>query len=150
MQAGLDSLAAVDLRNAVAAAFAVELPATAAFDYPTAAALAACVVEETQGGTPQPTAGCLAGGDERGGGAGDAPAGGAAAAAAAVQEVLAGVREAVEAAVGASVPDDGALMEVSSRSFHLGPVSGCKQTIRLFKHICRSRCRHIAHVLHHR
>ncbi len=35
MSAGLDSLAAVELRNAVASRFAVSLPATVAFDYPT-------------------------------------------------------------------------------------------------------------------
>ena len=39
-QAGLDSLSAVELRNAVADAFAVDLPATAAFDFPSIAALA--------------------------------------------------------------------------------------------------------------
>ena len=39
-QAGLDSLGAVEFRNAISLAFAVQLPATAAFDYPTAAALA--------------------------------------------------------------------------------------------------------------
>ena len=39
-QAGLDSLGAVDLCNAVGIRFGIDLPATAAFDYPTAAALA--------------------------------------------------------------------------------------------------------------
>ena len=40
MQAGLDSLGAVEFRNAVSGAFAMDTPATAAFDYPTIAALA--------------------------------------------------------------------------------------------------------------
>lgn len=41
LQAGLDSLGAVDLRNLLSSAFATdELPATLAFDYPTTAALA--------------------------------------------------------------------------------------------------------------
>lgn len=43
LQAGLDSLAAVELRNAVASKFGVQLPATVTFDYPTVAALAAFV-----------------------------------------------------------------------------------------------------------
>jgi len=43
MQAGLDSLGAVDFRNAVSGAFAMDIPATAAFDYPTIAALAAYI-----------------------------------------------------------------------------------------------------------
>ncbi len=43
-QAGLDSLGAVDLRNALSARFATDaLPATLAFDYPTTAALAGLI-----------------------------------------------------------------------------------------------------------
>jgi len=38
-QAGLDSLGAVELRMAISARFAVDAPATLAFDYPTIAAL---------------------------------------------------------------------------------------------------------------
>ena len=43
MEAGLDSLAAVELRNAIASHFDVSLPATVAFDNPTVAALASNV-----------------------------------------------------------------------------------------------------------
>ena len=46
MEAGLDSLGAVDLRNALDARFAVSLPATATFDYPTTAAMAAFIAAE--------------------------------------------------------------------------------------------------------
>ena len=39
VQAGLDSLGAVDLRNSLAAGLGVEVPATVAFDYPNVNAL---------------------------------------------------------------------------------------------------------------
>ena len=52
MEAGLDSLAAVELRNALDARFALELPATVTFDYPTPAALAVHIASRvnTSGG----------------------------------------------------------------------------------------------------
>ena len=40
MEAGLDSIGAVELRNAVGAKFGVDLPATVTFDHPTPQALA--------------------------------------------------------------------------------------------------------------
>ncbi len=40
MEAGLDSLGALDLRNTLAAQLSVELPSTVALDYPTLPALA--------------------------------------------------------------------------------------------------------------
>ena len=43
MQAGLDSLGAVELRNALTAEFGIAVSATVAFDHPTPAALAAHV-----------------------------------------------------------------------------------------------------------
>ena len=46
LQAGLDSLGAVEFRNAVSAAFAIDIPATAAFDYPTIASLAAHICSQ--------------------------------------------------------------------------------------------------------
>lgn len=45
-QAGLDSLGTLELRNAIADAIGLELPATAAFDYPTTAALAAHIAAQ--------------------------------------------------------------------------------------------------------
>lgn len=43
MQAGLDSLGAMELRNALAAKFGISVPATVAFDFPTQQALVAYV-----------------------------------------------------------------------------------------------------------
>lgn len=43
MEAGLDSLGAVELRNALSDRFQVYLPATLVFDYPSAAAMAEVV-----------------------------------------------------------------------------------------------------------
>ena len=47
MEAGLDSIGAVELRNAVSERFGIELPATVTFDYPTAADLARFVVQRS-------------------------------------------------------------------------------------------------------
>ena len=48
LQAGLDSLGTVELRNALTAKFAVDLPATAVFDYPTVGSLAAFIARQLE------------------------------------------------------------------------------------------------------
>ena len=45
IQAGVDSLAAVELRNSLSTMFAISLPATLIFDYPTIAAISSFVRE---------------------------------------------------------------------------------------------------------
>lgn len=50
MAAGLDSLGAVELRNALEGALRVPLPPTLAFDYPTAAAIADLAAERLAAG----------------------------------------------------------------------------------------------------
>ena len=47
MEAGLDSIGAVELRNAVSTSFGIELLATATFDYPSADALARYIAGRT-------------------------------------------------------------------------------------------------------
>ena len=60
MEAGLDSLGALELHGALSAKFGVELPATLTFDYSTVAALAAYLTEQSalhaQALPPQPGA----------------------------------------------------------------------------------------------
>ena len=48
MEAGMDSLGAVELRTALNKAFNVELPATVTFDFPTVNALAGCINTELE------------------------------------------------------------------------------------------------------
>jgi len=50
MASGLDSLGAVQLRNAIAERFGVELPATAALDFPTSFALATHITSQSGAG----------------------------------------------------------------------------------------------------
>ncbi len=47
MEAGLDSIGAVELRNAVSSAFGLDLPVTATFDYPSADALARYIASKS-------------------------------------------------------------------------------------------------------
>ena len=54
MEAGLDSIASVELRNAISVHFELELPATASFDYPTISALAAFVLSRRPAALPLP------------------------------------------------------------------------------------------------
>ena len=46
MEAGLDSLGAVELRTSLCASFTVDLPATVVFDYPTVSSLSSFIAEQ--------------------------------------------------------------------------------------------------------
>ena len=48
MEAGLDSLGAVELRNTISNQFSIELPATVMFDYPSISALAGYIINQVQ------------------------------------------------------------------------------------------------------
>ena len=51
MEAGLDSLGAVELRTALGSCFDLELPATVTFDYPSAASLSHFLATQTSANT---------------------------------------------------------------------------------------------------
>ena len=54
MEAGLDSLAAVELKNNLASSFRLDMPATIIFDYPNAKALATYLYsQQAQGPTTE-------------------------------------------------------------------------------------------------
>ena len=59
LQAGLDSLGAVDLRNAVAARWGIAVPATLAFDFPTISALAQFVASKAPAAASQTSQVCI-------------------------------------------------------------------------------------------
>ena len=60
MEAGLDSISAVELRNAVNTDFGLELPATATFDYPSVDALAGFVASRLASASGLASAGARA------------------------------------------------------------------------------------------
>lgn len=62
LQAGLDSLGSVELRNALSARFELELPATAVFDYPSVAALAGFIARQLAAAGRQPGIAAVEGG----------------------------------------------------------------------------------------
>ena len=108
MQAGLDSLGAVELRNAVASKYHITtVPATLAFDYPTASALCEFVMAHMpQPGGQSSAAVAESGGEEL-----------ADRSAVSLAELLAKIATIVRNVMGAEVPALQPLMEASTSAF---------------------------------
>ena len=104
LQAGLDSLGAVELRNAIAAKFGTSVPATLAFDYPTLAALAEFVLSSKR---PEGVGAPSEGYDRM------ELSGSYGAASTSRVEVEAGIAVVVAGVLGAATAPDQPLMEVS-------------------------------------
>ena len=93
MEAGLDSLAAVELRNAVVARFGAAMPATLALDYPTLEAVAAHIVATAAQPASKPAAPLPSGTFDR-------------------DSMLGVLRDICNSVMAAEIPDDQPFMEV--------------------------------------
>ena len=119
MEAGLDSLAAVELRNSLMSAFGLELPATVTFDHPSIEALAAFVRQQLAAQHQQQQA---TGFDGSMGSLNAPPALDTAAVQSEVATIVAGL-------LGAKVEPDQPLMEAGLDSLGEAPASRCRAAV---------------------
>lgn len=101
MQGGLDSLGAVELRNAIASKFSITVPATLAFDFPSAEALSRFISAS------------LSQSSNSGGQLEDLSGGGGDKDVVNLAQISAVVASIVQGVLGADVPSHQPLMEVS-------------------------------------